>query len=145
MFSSHPKARLIEWQHSLIFLLLGIVLVMPFGVITSSIIFTSFLKILPVDLLQYAGNLWGAVFMIIGFMRIVLLFLERLNPTRPVFIIGRMLMCFVYMLFLGFFVTAFIVIWPAGLWAAVVYFILMVFEIIVLWRATRYLKNLVRK
>lgn len=142
---STQKGRLIEWEHAFIFFLIGCTLLLPYSILESSSVFISFINILPPGSANNAQFVWGLFMVFLGLIRSFVLIFEKLYSSAYTIIVLRISLSIVYMLIFNMLVVAFITAWPQGIWAASVYLILMIFEMMVIWRATLYFKFLVKR
>jgi hypothetical protein len=125
--------RLLEWEHAVIMMMIGLVLLLPTKTFSSDL-FTPFREMAP----EY---LWGLMFVAVGLVRCIALWLNGRMPIGSP--IARMIGIASTMAMLGFVAGVFVSAGPSGYWAASVYAVMVTFEARTMFNATRDFRNAV--
>lgn len=121
--------RELEWQHAILFLVIGIVLMLPPEFTTPT--FLGMTKL-------FNEFYWGLLFCLVGSVRVIAL---AINGYRPIGSpIARIIGAITTMVFSSIVCYSFFSVFPYGLWGGSVYFIVLLFEIVIIHRATKDLK-----
>lgn len=123
--------RTIEWQHAIMMILLGIGLLFPMQSMTSAA-FAPMVAIMP-------ELIWGVVFLITGVLRVIALYVNGSAPRGSP--IARLFGAFVGVSIFSFMTVAFFNALPTALFGVVYSFVMGMFELRVIYNATKDLKH----
>ncbi len=130
LFPSKP-GRILEWEHGLIMLAIGLVLMLPDPTMVGPL-FEPLLDIMP-------EKAWAALMFVMGVIRCAALVVNGLAPTGSP--LARMAVSLMAAPIWALASYTFLLAAPVGLWAASVYVVLAGFELKIMWSAARDLKG----
>jgi len=128
MINFNYPYRTVEWQHSILMVLLGIVLLLPIDTM-HSYAFVNMLKLM-------SEPMWGLLFLLTGCLRAFALFINGQAPKGSP--IARLFGAFVGISVFSLITTTFIL--SSALFGATFCFVMAIFELRVIYNATRDLK-----
>lgn len=122
------QGRTIEWEHSIIMIVIGLIILLPFHSALQS----------PTTigvLLFMSETLWGYAFLSVGVIRVIALMINGRSPRGSP--LARIFGASLNSMLLSGIVVSFYAAYPSGLWAGSVYLIFILFEMRIIYLATK--------
>lgn len=122
------RSRIIEWEHSIIMVVIGFVILLPFH---SALQTPTTLNMLTI----MSETLWGLAFLSVGIIRVIALLINGRSPRGSP--LARIIGASFNSILLSVVIVSFYTAYPSGLWAGSVYLIFVLFEMRIIYLATK--------
>ena len=122
------KNRTIEWEHSIIMIVIGIVILLPFHQALSTPAAAGMVAVM-------SENAWGMTFLSVGIIRVIALIINGKLPLGSP--LARVIGASFNSILLSVIVVSFYDAYPSGLWAGSIYLIFVFFEMRIIYLATK--------